>query len=115
MNKLALTALAAAVAIVGLASGATAASRNGDDEWRHHGQRDGGDWDGRRDGDRDARRHRDGDDEWRHGDRRHHWRHNHRPRFVYRHHRRDDFCFVKKIRVYDDWGNLYIKRVRVCR
>lgn len=27
----------------------------------------------------------------------------------------DDYCFVKKVRRYDDWGNLYIKRVRICR
>ena len=26
----------------------------------------------------------------------------------------NDYCFVKKVRRYDDWGNLYIKRVRVC-
>lgn len=106
MRKLALTALAAAIATIGLASTASADS-NGDDEWRRHGHRDGGDWDGRRD--------RDGNDEWRHGNRHHHWRHNHRPRFVYRHHYRDDYCFVKKVRRYDDWGNVYIKRVRVCR
>lgn len=96
MKKLALTALAAAIATIGLASTASADSRYDDDEWRRHG-------------------HRDGNDEWRHGNRRHHWRHNHRPRIVYRHHYRDDYCFVKKVRRYDDWGNVYIKRVRVCR
>jgi hypothetical protein len=26
----------------------------------------------------------------------------------------DDYCFVKKIKKYDDWGNVYIKKVRVC-
>jgi hypothetical protein len=25
-----------------------------------------------------------------------------------------DYCFVKKVKRYDDWGNVYIKRVRVC-
>ena len=40
MRKLALTALAAAMATIGLASVASADSRNGDDEWRH--QRDNG-------------------------------------------------------------------------
>jgi hypothetical protein len=25
-----------------------------------------------------------------------------------------DYCFVKKIKRYDDWGNVYIKRVRIC-
>ncbi|MBL0374990.1 hypothetical protein JJB09_23530 [Rhizobium sp. KVB221] len=34
-----------------------------------------------------------------------------RPRVVYY----GDYCFVKKVRRYDDWGNVYIKRVRVCR
>ncbi|MBX9457400.1 MAG: hypothetical protein KL863_16060 [Rhizobium sp.] len=26
----------------------------------------------------------------------------------------NDYCFVKKIKKYDDWGNVYIKKVRVC-
>lgn len=115
MKKLALTALAAAFATIGLASAASADSRYDDDEWPRHRQHDGGDWDGRRDGDRHARRDRDNDDEWRHGHRRYHWRHHHRPRFVYRHHYRDVYCFVKKVRRYDDWGNMYIKRIRVCQ
>jgi hypothetical protein len=25
-----------------------------------------------------------------------------------------DYCFVKKVRAYDDFGNMYIRRVRVC-
>jgi hypothetical protein len=25
-----------------------------------------------------------------------------------------DYCFIKKVRRYDDWGNMYIRRVRVC-
>jgi hypothetical protein len=25
-----------------------------------------------------------------------------------------DYCFVKKVKRYDAWGNLYVKRVRVC-
>lgn len=112
MKKLVLTALAAAFATIGVASAASADSRY-DDEWRHRGQQDGGDWDGRRDDDRQARRDRDGD-EWRWRDRRDHWRHHHHPRFVYRHDR-DTYCFIKKVRRYDDWGNMYIKRIRVCR
>jgi hypothetical protein len=49
---------------------------------------------------------------------RHHggWHHRHwrpvvvvSPRVVY-----NDYCFVKKVKRYDDWGNVYIKRVRVC-
>lgn len=120
MKKLALTALAAMVATAGLFSPATAGSHYGDDEWPRHGDRDGdrnrGDWDGRRDRNHDARRDRDrdGDDEWRHGHRQDHWRHHHRPRFVHRHHDRD-YCFVKKVRRYDDWGNMYIKRILICR
>jgi hypothetical protein len=31
------------------------------------------------------------------------------PRVVY-----NDYCYVKKVKRYDDWGNVYIKRVRVC-
>lgn len=31
------------------------------------------------------------------------------PRVVYR-----DYCFTKKVRQYDDWGNLYVRKVRVC-
>ncbi|UVC08521.1 hypothetical protein IHQ71_25825 [Rhizobium sp. TH2] len=101
MKKLALTVLAAVVATVGMASVASADSRRGDDEWRRHG-------------DRHAERR---DDNWRHGHRDHNWRrhHNHGPRIVFRSHFRDDYCFVKKVRRYDDWGNVYIKRVRICR
>lgn len=122
MKKIALTAIAAAMATIGLASVASADSRYGDDDeqWRRHGQQDGGDWDGRRDGERDGRRDDDrqgwrdhdrrGDaDRWGDDWRRHHHRYGWRPQF------RDDFCFVKKIRRYDDWGNVYIKRVRICR
>ena len=25
-----------------------------------------------------------------------------------------DYCFVKKVKRYDDWGNVYVKRVRIC-
>lgn len=37
------------------------------------------------------------------------------PRIVIRPVVYDDYCFIKKVRRYDDWGNLYIKRVRICR
>src|SRR5262245_50494258 len=108
MKKLALTALAAAIAFGSLASTASADNGyNDDDQWRRHGQRDGGDWDGQRDnGDRHARRDRNDDDEWRWRDRRPHWRHHHRPHWSYRHDR--DICWVKKVRRYDDWGNVYV-------
>ena len=52
------------------------------------------------------------------------WRFKHRHGFHNRHHwgvvvvspRRvySDYCFVKKVKRYDDWGNVYIKRVRIC-
>ena len=24
------------------------------------------------------------------------------------------YCFTKKVKRYDDWGNVYVKRVRIC-
>ena len=45
----------------------------------------------------------------------HHWKRHHwgvvvvGPRYVY-----DDYCFVKKVKHYDDWGNVYIRKVRIC-
>lgn len=136
MKKLALTAFAAIVAVTGLASTASTASADSrnNDEWRRYSDRDGGDrardrdrergdradrgrdrWDDRRDDRREARRDRGRDEDWRwRGGRRDHWRPNYNPRFVFRYDRAD-YCFVKKVRRYDDWGNVYIKRVRVCR
>ena len=106
MKKFALTVIAAVVATVGMVSAASADSRRGDDEWRH----------------RDNRHSERRDDNWRHGDRDRNWRHdgwrhhNNGPRVVFRSQfRYDDYCFVKKVRRYDDWGNVYIKRVRICR
>ena len=51
---------------------------------------------------------------WKH--RHHGWRHHNNhwgvvvvsPRYY------GDYCFVKKIKRYDDWGNVYIKKVRIC-
>ena len=54
------------------------------------------------------------------GWRRHHgwYGHHHNrfwgPRIVIRPVVYNDYCFVKKVRRYDAWGNLYIKRVNVC-
>jgi Ni/Co efflux regulator RcnB len=114
MKKLALTALVAAITFGSLASTASADNNNDDDQWRRHGQRDNNGWDGQRDdGDRQARRnHNDDNDEWRWRNRRDHWRH-HRPHWSHRYDR--DICWVKKVRRYDDWGNVYIKRIRVCQ
>jgi hypothetical protein len=109
MKKLALTALAAAMATLGLASVASADSRYGDDEWRHRGQHERNS--DRRDNHDSHSRWNDNrrdDGRWHHRDgRRYDPR---RPHFAHR-----DYCFVKKIRRVDDWGNVYIKRVRICR
>ncbi|MDB5523352.1 MAG: hypothetical protein JWM58_1115 [Rhizobium sp.] len=55
------------------------------------------------------------------GWRRHHgWNghhHGHYNRFIYRAPRvvvYNDYCFVKKVKHYDDYGNVYVKRVRIC-
>ena len=51
------------------------------------------------------------------------WKYKHRHGWKHRHHwgvvvvaprYYGDYCFVKKVRRYDDWGNVYVKRVRVC-
>jgi Ni/Co efflux regulator RcnB len=125
MKKIALTALAAMIAATGFVSTASAGPRDNNDDWRRNSDRDRN-WSDRRDGNRDARRHDDRADrrwdrdhrrDWRGG--RDHWRpgyrHGYRPSVVFRYDSRPDYCFVKKVRRYDDWGNVYIKRVRVCR
>ena len=50
---------------------------------------------------------------WKH--RHHGWRHHNNwgvvvvsPRYY------GDYCFVKKVKRYDDWGNVYIRKVRIC-
>jgi hypothetical protein len=49
------------------------------------------------------------------GWRRHHGYHGYwGPRIVIRPVVYDDYCFVRKVKRYDRWGNLYVKRVRVC-
>ena len=55
------------------------------------------------------------------GWRRHHgwhngWHHGYwgGPRIVIRPAYYNDYCFVKKVRRYDDYGNVYVKRVRIC-
>lgn len=40
----------------------------------------------------------------------HHWKH----KIWIGGHHYGDYCFVKKMKRYDDWGNVYIKKVRVC-
>jgi hypothetical protein len=42
----------------------------------------------------------------------HHWKHRHHHGFYIYGHR--SYCFIKKVKHYDDWGNVYIKRIRVC-
>jgi hypothetical protein len=51
---------------------------------------------------------------WRHHGWRGHWGYWGGPRIVIRPAYYNNYCFVKKIREYDDYGNLYIRRVRVC-
>ena len=128
MKKIALAAMAAIVATVSLSSLAAAGSRDGE-EWRREGRHhDRGFNDGRRH--ENARHHDDTrrdnrwrrhngwrNDGWRHdGWRQHGWREGYwgAPRVVIAP-EYNDYCFVKKVRRYDDWGNVYIKRVRVCR
>jgi hypothetical protein len=53
------------------------------------------------------------------GWRRHHGWYGHHgywggPRIVIRPVVYDDYCFVRKVKRYDRYGNLYVKRVRVC-
>jgi hypothetical protein len=52
---------------------------------------------------------------WRH----HGWHGHHHnywggPRIVIRPAYYGDYCFIKKVRRYDDYGNVYVKRIRVC-
>jgi hypothetical protein len=124
MKKIVLGAIAAVLATISLSSVAAAESRGRSEEWRHdgNGRHDRGFESSRRGNDghrhQDARRH----DRWQHNGGRHYgwrgpgWRYGYwgGPRVViapgYA-----DYCFIKKVRRYDAWGNLYIKRVRVCQ
>ena len=51
-----------------------------------------------------------GHKKWHH----HHHHHHHKYKIWIGGHHHGGYCFIKKIKRYDDWGNLYIKRVRVC-
>ena len=119
MKKFAIAALAAMVAVVSFSTVADA--RNRDDQWRHHQGRDHGDRNDRNWRDRGWRHEGWRHDGWRHngwryGWRAHGWRNGYwgGPSIViapgY-----DDYCFVKKVRDFDRDGNVYIKRIRVCR
>lgn len=111
MKKLALAAIAAVAATLSFTSVADAGPRGTGFEWRHHR--------GFHDGWRHGRWH----DGWRH----HGWRHGWRGRYwgpgygywggptIVIGPGYGNYCFVKKVRRYDQWGNMYIKRVRVCR
>jgi hypothetical protein len=129
MKKIVLGAIAAVFATLSLSSVAAAESRGRSEEWRHDGGRQERGFDSGRRGN-DGRRHQDAG---RHDDRRHdRWQHRGAghyygwrgpgwrygywggPRVViapgYA-----DYCFIKKVRRYDAWGNVYVKRVRVCQ
>lgn len=127
MKKFALAAAAGLVATMSLAHSASAEWRNdGDDSWRRNGhhmeQRDDGDRDG---GDRRWHDDRRGDDDWRRDRWRDHhgWRHDRWRRDGYWGGRRivirpgydNRDCFIKKVIRTDDWGNVYVKRIPVCR
>ena len=53
---------------------------------------------------------------WKHKHHNHGWKRHHwgvvvvNPGYGYD----DDYCYVKKVRHYDDWGNVYIRKVRIC-
>jgi hypothetical protein len=56
---------------------------------------------------------------WRHHHHGWHHRHHHGhwwggPRIVIRPAYYDDYCFTRKVVRHDRWGNVYIKRIRVC-
>ena len=48
------------------------------------------------------------------------WKKHHHRHWHHKHHhgihvyKPRHYCFIKKVRRYDDWGNMYIKRIRVC-
>ena len=126
MKKFAIVALAAMAAVVSFSSGADARDRSGNDrfvhEGRNHDNRNGGrNWNDRgfrHDGPRNGWR-RDGwnHNNWRHDGWRYGWR---RPGYwggttVVIAPGYADYCFIRKVRHHDRYGNLYIQRVRVCR
>ena len=53
---------------------------------------------------------------WKHRHHHHGWKRHHWGVVVVspRYDDYDDYCFVKKVRRYDDWGNVYIKKIRIC-
>lgn len=124
MNKHIAVALAAVVATVSLSTQAFADSRRNNEEWRRDGQRsEQRDNRGFRENDRRADRSSRGDRRWSR-DRWHHngwrnpgWRSGYwgGPRVVIRPGYVAPYCFIKKVRRYDDFGTMYVKRVRVCR
>jgi hypothetical protein len=112
MKKIIIGALAAVMATVSLASVAQAEGRDRGEDWRRDGrQHESGRHDNRR------------NDRWRHNGWRHEaWRHDRwrggywgGPRVIIQPTYYNDYCFIKKVKRYDDWGNVYVKRVRVCR
>ena len=51
---------------------------------------------------------------WRWKHRHHGWRHHNHWGVVVVAPSYHDYCFVKRVKRYDDWGNVYIKKVRIC-
>lgn len=137
MKKIAMVAATIIVATMSVASTAFADGRNGNDnEWRRGPQVERQDRDGNHRG-RDTGFRDPGDRDLRHGHDRNDWRRDHRfvdrhwrpgpwrpgywgpgywgPRVVIRPGYVEPVCFVKKVKRYDAWGYLHVKRVRVCR
>lgn len=123
MNRLLVAAIAAVIAVTSLGSVAEARGRG--EQWHNSGQHQGWNrgWNGRYAGWRG--RHYG----WRgrnYGWRYNRW-HDHNGYYGYNGWYGgyygyygypgyyDDYCFVKKVRRYDAYGNMYIKRKRVCR
>jgi hypothetical protein len=51
---------------------------------------------------------------WKHKHHHHGWKRHHWGVVVVNPGYHGDYCFVKKVKRYDDWGNVYIKKVRIC-
>lgn len=131
MRKFILAATAALIAGLSVAGSATARDRLGhEDNWRYEerhrthrdrdrdtGFRDGRHYTERHDwrGDRPHRRHhRWRNDGWRYGGPDYYW--GAPPTIVYEAPvYSTPYCFKKKVYREDAWGNLYVKRIRVCR
>ena len=51
---------------------------------------------------------------WKHKHHHHGWKRHHWGVVVVSPRYHGDYCFLKRVKRYDDWGNVYIKKVRIC-